>query len=157
MASDIVTLDIEYYVDTERDARIEAAARWVAHKYDLTSLTVSVSIVDDPTIRELNAEQLGHDWATDVVSFVIERTGDDVDGEVVASWDTASRLAAKAGWTPENELLLYVVHGMLHVAGLDDIEDDDRREMREAEQECLLSLGIEDARQLPQRWNSVSY
>ncbi len=157
MPSDNVSLDIEYYVDAEPDPRFDAAARWIADVYDLTSLTVSISIVDDPTIRQLNAEQLGHDWATDVVSFVIERTDNDVDGEVVASWDTASRLAPKAGWSAENELLLYVVHGMLHVAGLDDIEEEDRQEMRQAEQDCLLALGIEDARKLPERWSSVSY
>lgn len=157
MPSQNVSLDIEYYVDTDEDPRFTAAARWIASQFALSSLTVSISIVDDPTIRELNAEQLGHDWATDVVSCVIERIGDKVDGEVVASWDTASRLAAQAGWSTVNELLLYVIHGMLHVAGLDDIEEDDRREMRKAEQDCLLALGVHEANQLPERWDSVSY
>lgn len=151
-------LDIEYYVQAPQDLeRFQAAAQWIGETYSLTNLIVSISIVDDQTIRQLNAEQLGHDWATDVISFVIERAGDAVDGEVVASWDTAARLAPQAGWDATDELLLYVVHGMLHVAGLDDIAPEDRKEMRRAEQNCLLAIGVAAASELPKRWDSVSY
>lgn len=151
-------LDIEYYVEAPHDLeRFHAAAKWIGDTYNLTSLMVSVSIVDDQAIQELNAEQLGHDWATDVISFVIQRVGDAVDGEVVASWDTAARLAPQAGWDAADELLLYVVHGMLHVAGLDDIEAEDRTQMRQAEQSCLLAIGVTAASELPKRWDSVSY
>jgi probable rRNA maturation factor len=114
----------------------------------------SVSVVDDEQIREVNRESLEHDWETDVVSFVIEANEQFVDGEVIASLDTAARLAAKAGWEPKDELLLYIVHGMLHVAGLDDIEDEERAIMRAKEIECLTAIGV-DAQHLPERWDEV--
>lgn len=157
-------LDIEWFTDgPDIDEKILAAAEWLVDRFNLDSLRVSVSLVDDATIRQQNCEQLGHDWATDVISFVIERDGDAVDGEVIASVDTARRLADQARlvqnrqWTIENELLLYVVHGMLHVVGLDDIEDDDRQQMRDLERKCLTAIGISQADSLGQRWDDVSY
>lgn len=153
-----VELDIEYFVDALRDDshRIRKAANWIAKEFAFRCIRVSVSVVDDPAIRELNQQQLGHDWATDVVSFVIEAEQDSVDGEVVASADTARRLCEKAGWSAEDELLLYIVHGMLHVAGLDDIEKSDREVMREAERNCLLAIGLPHALELNKSWGEIS-
>jgi len=151
-------LDIEWYIDGPKiDAKIVEAANWILHRFSLDSLRVSVSLVDDATIRQQNCEQLGHDWATDVISFVIQRSGDSVDGEVIASVDTARRLAEQAGWNLEHELMLYVVHGMLHVVGLDDIEENDRIEMRQLERECLTAIGIAQADSLHERWDDVTY
>ncbi len=145
----------------EDTRRFRAAAAWIAQRLHLGGMTISVSLVDDVTIRELNREQLGHDWATDVISFVFDtelRAGEKfVDGEVIASYDTAQRLAEAAGWTTEDELLLYVIHGMLHIAGLDDISESDRSLMRMTEQECLTELGVSGAAEYLQRWERVSY
>lgn len=142
-------------------ARFRRAAAWIAQRQRLGSLTVSISLVNDSTIRELNREQLGHDWATDVISFVFEtemRAGlPHVDGEVIASYETAARLAEAAGWSVEDELLLYVVHGMLHLAGLDDVDESLRLAMRQAEQACLAFLEVAGANDYLNRWERVSY
>ncbi|MCC6512202.1 MAG: rRNA maturation RNase YbeY [Pirellulaceae bacterium] len=140
-------------------SRYEQAAQWVAQTYDLQELEVSIAIVDDATIHQLNCEHLDHDWPTDVISFIFEfdeQVGR-VEGEIVASLDTATRLSKDAGWSPADELLLYVVHGLLHLAGLDDIEPDDQTEMRSAERQCLIALGVVGADQHLDRWNDVSY
>ena len=140
-------------------ARFHLAAAFIAERYQLALFTVSISLVDDSTIREVNREELEHDWATDVISFVFEETtaadGLHVDGEVIASYETAQRLAAAAGWSVEDELLLYVVHGMLHLAGLDDIDDEDRQRMREAEQACLIALGVPGAAGHVEQWERI--
>ena len=140
-------------------ARYQAAAAWIAERYKLATLTVSISLVNDTTIQEVNREELEHDWATDVISFVFEATqragGTHVDGEVIASYETAQRLAPAAGWTTEDELLLYVIHGMLHLAGLDDVGDEDRLRMREAEQACLLALRVPGAESHMQHWERI--
>jgi probable rRNA maturation factor len=104
---------------------------------------VSVAIVDDATIRLLNRRYLEHDWATDVITFVLEDSAEILEGEIVVSWETAVRTAAEVGWPPESELTLYLVHGALHLAGHDDRAPEDAVEMRLAERRFLDQLGVE--------------
>ena len=134
---------------------VDAAAEWVCKNYKIETLTVSVSIVDDPTIHALNNEHLQHDWPTDVISFVFSSENGVVDGEIIASVDTARRLAEQTEWRTKDELLLYIVHGLLHLAGLDDQTDDQQEEMRQAEQRCLVELGIQGADSHINRWEDI--
>jgi probable rRNA maturation factor len=105
--------------------------------------SISVAVVDDPIIRELNRRYLEHDYPTDVLSFVLEREGDLLEGEVVVSAETARRTAARLGWPAEHELLLYVVHGTLHLAGYDDLSPESQAQMRQQERRVLGDIGIE--------------
>ncbi len=103
---------------------------------------VSVAVVDDPTIHTLNREHLQHDYPTDVISFLFQAQAESLDGEVIVSADTARSVAAEMGWPAENELLLYIVHGALHLVGYDDQSDTDRREMRNRERHYLARFGL---------------
>jgi probable rRNA maturation factor len=104
---------------------------------------ISVAVVDDPTIHEINRRHLEHDYPTDVISFVLERQGDHLEGEVIASAETAQSVAADLDWPVQNELLLYVVHGTLHLVGYDDRSELDREEMRSRERHYLAQFGLE--------------
>lgn len=152
-------LEITYQVAFSDDRiRFQQAAQWIAQRYGFSTLRVSIAIVDDATIHQLNCEYLDHDWPTDVISFIFEV--DDVrrcvEGEVIVSADTATRLSRAAGWRPKDELLLYVVHGLLHLAGLDDTTEQEQLAMRAAEQACLVALGVRGANEHLARWNDVS-
>ena len=107
--------------------------------------SVSVAIVDDPAIHQLNRQYLQHDYATDVLSFVLEsdESRSWLEGEVIASFETARRTAAEYGWQAASELLLYLIHGTLHLTGMDDAEDRQRQQMREAERRYLSLAGLE--------------
>lgn len=158
-AQPICRLEINAQVPATDDRqRYEKAAAWVAQHYGISDFEVSIAIVDDATIHQLNQEHLDHDWPTDVISFIFETDSQRgrVEGEIVASADTAARLSATAGWRPDDELLLYVIHGLLHLAGLDDIEPDDQTQMRTAERDCLIALGVVGAERHLDRWNDVS-
>lgn len=109
---------------------------------------LSIALVDDVEIREVNRKYLGHDYATDVVSFLLESDGPaalDVPrargmklaGEVVISTQTALACAAQYGWDAHDECLLYLVHGVLHLCGYDDQTDEERVVMRAREAEVL--------------------
>ncbi|MEZ6136522.1 MAG: rRNA maturation RNase YbeY [Pirellulaceae bacterium] len=161
-----IQLDIVYHVlDTpnrpiiDDSSRMHAAAEWIANRFGLSLLRASISIVDDPTIQAVNREHLDHDWPTDVVSLLFERIeiADriEVDGEVICSLDTAQQLSAQAQWSAEDELLLYCIHGLLHLAGLDDLDEDQRRQMRQAEQECLAALRVAGSENHVSRWDSI--
>lgn len=127
-------------VDAER---LQTAVRMVLEESPYDSAAISLAVVDDAAIHKLNRRYLDHDWPTDVLSFVLEARDDHLRGEVVISADAAAAMAAEYGWTPDEEQLLYVIHGTLHLIGLDDQSPDDAARMRAAEREYLHKLGIE--------------
>ena len=114
--------------------RVVHAVREFAARPDLD---VSLLLTDDAEIARLHGEYLGDDRATDVMSFDIE------DGaEIVVSVETARREAQRAGHAIRAEVALYIVHGMLHTLGFDDIDAADRRRMRDAERAILQRLRL---------------
>jgi len=119
-----------------------AGVEAVAAEADWDECELSLAIVDDARIHEVNYRFLRHDYPTDVISFVLERTEDGIEGEIVASAETAVRMAAQAGWPAEHELLLYIVHGTLHLAGYDDLTTAGAAAMRQAERRVFGQLQI---------------
>lgn len=102
---------------------------------------VSIALVSDRAIRRLHLDHMGLDSATDVLSFPLDG-GAGLLGEVVASAETARREARARGVAPADELLLYVVHGVLHLLGFDDHAPADRKRMRAAERRSLRAAGV---------------
>lgn len=122
-----------------RAAQLAASFR----HYDQGQL--GIRICDDAEIRQINRRHLQHDYATDVISFGYTDQPPCVEGELVVSWETASRTAASLpGWSVQNELVLYVVHGVLHICAMDDQDPVGRAAMRAAELAVLTQLGITD-------------
>ena len=106
--------------------------------------SVGVVLADHATVRALNREWLGHDYETDVVSFVLDEAAQAqgrLDGEVYVDLDTAAEQAPEFGATFEHEALRYVAHGVLHLAGHDDATDDQRAAMRALEDRALADAG----------------
>lgn len=124
------------------EPRIERAIRWALAETLYDEATISVAIVDDETIHELNRQFLAHDYPTDVLSFTLEDSPPQLEGEIVVSVDTAEQNGREAGWSAADELLLYVIHGTLHLAGFLDKSPEDFAEMRAAEAAVLDRLGV---------------
>lgn len=123
--------------------RLRLAVRRVLQAEGFQRGAVSIAVLDDAGIQPLNARYLGHDYPTDVLSFVLEKSDDALEGEILVSAETAQRDAARFGWRPEDELLLYVIHGALHLAGYDDLEPALQAQMRQREREHLAHFGLE--------------
>ncbi len=103
---------------------------------------LSLAVVDDAAMRLVNRDYHGCDAPTDVLAFPLEPAGEiGFDGEVIVSWDTARREALERGVEPVAELLLYVVHGVLHLLGEDDHDPDAARRMHARTLEILAGLG----------------
>ncbi len=120
----------------ERELLVRAATAATA-KGQRPELAVSLLLADDKEIARLHGEFLGDATETDVISFDVDATA-----EVVVNVDRAAREAARRGVPRADELALYVVHGVLHVCGYDDIDADARARMRVAERDVLLALGV---------------
>jgi probable rRNA maturation factor len=98
---------------------------------------LSLAVVDDVEIHRINREFLDHDWPTDVIAFPLAED----DAEIVVSAERALAEAESRGVEPMAELLLYVVHGLLHLVGHDDHDPEDARRMHEHSLNLLRSLG----------------
>jgi probable rRNA maturation factor len=101
----------------------------------------SIVLVSDPAMARYN-EQFHHvAGPTDVLSFDY---GPDADpaGEIIVSVDHAHHQARRYGTTPARELALYIIHGLLHLHGYDDLTGPARRRMRAAERRLLKAAGF---------------
>jgi probable rRNA maturation factor len=105
---------------------------------------IGIRVTNDTGIHQINRDHLGHDYPTDVISFAYHADKPAVEGELIVSVDTASERANEFGWPVAHELALYVVHGTLHITGMDDQDPSHRTEMRDAEQRIMMQLGIDD-------------
>ncbi|MEW6546098.1 MAG: rRNA maturation RNase YbeY [Bacillota bacterium] len=107
--------------------------------------TVSVALVGDEQIRELNRRFLDRDRPTDVLAFPLGTGEPGAWGEVVVSVDTARRQAAERNGGLQEELLLLAVHGTLHLLGQDDDTPAGWQQMMEDAREivaaCLRERG----------------
>ncbi len=127
-------------IDAKRQHRV---AQLILEDERVASANISLAVVDDASLHELNRRYLGHDYPTDVLSFVLERTDSHLEGEVIVSAETAVREALQYSWTADDELLLYVTHGLLHLVGYDDQAPSDRALMRARERHYLAQFGLE--------------
>jgi probable rRNA maturation factor len=107
---------------------------FVLEQEDVDSAKIGLAFVDDARIHELNKRFLAHDYPTDVLTFPMGR-GKTLEGEVVVSTEYAARESIQYEWPAEMEASLYVVHGLLHLCGYDDADDEgaDRMEVRQKE------------------------
>jgi probable rRNA maturation factor len=117
--------------------RMRCAIQAIVRDAGIANAQISVAIVDDVTIGKLHGEFLDDPDPTDVLSFVLEPQPA-LEGEVVASAETAKSNAKQYDCTAEEELLRYVIHGTLHLVGYDDTTPRKRTVMRKKEQEYLL-------------------
>ncbi|MEI6535736.1 MAG: rRNA maturation RNase YbeY [Verrucomicrobiaceae bacterium] len=91
---------------------------------------IEISFVSDKAIARVHGEFLDDPAPTDVITFP--------HGEIIISLDTAQRQSAEHQETYEREVALYIIHGLLHLAGWDDHEESERHEMH-ARQLAILS------------------
>jgi probable rRNA maturation factor len=125
------------------EQRLVLAAQSVIAEAGYTAGEISIAVVDDAQMHELNRRHLDHDFPTDVLSFVFAADGDHLEGEIIVSADYAAREAERFGWSVMDELLLYVIHGSLHLVGYDDQTRESKAAMREQEIKFLRQFGLE--------------
>ncbi len=127
-----------------RRRKIEGAVRGVLGR-EGCALDVEVVFVDYDGIRAVNREFLGRRGVTDVIAFPLSdgvvAPGVSLLGEVVVCVEKAIAEARRRRLPIEREVLLYAVHGVLHLLGYDDHAAGDIRRMRRAESEALRAAG----------------
>ena len=123
-------------------AALQHAVAVVLESEGVTQAEISLAVVSDQEIHELNRRFLDHDEPTDVLSFPLQQGPEGLEGEIVVSAETAQDRCQEFGWSAIQELTLYVIHGVLHLVGYGDKRADEQSVMREREQFYLRKLGL---------------
>ncbi len=100
---------------------------------------LSIYFVTKKKIAELHEQFFNDPTETDCISFPL---GDKHLGEIFVCPEVAIDYATKHNLDPSEETLLYLIHGILHLIGYDDLDPMKRREMRKMEKKCLKHLAI---------------
>ena len=157
-------MDLEIYDDTknvpeEKIKLIEDILNFAGSYLKLPENTeMSVTLMDNEHIHEINKKYRGVDKPTDVISFAIEE--DDPDevpiilpedegfdipkniGDIMVSMDKVKEQAEYLGHSEDRELGFLVVHGFLHLNGYDHMKEEDEKEMFGLQREILDSYGL---------------
>lgn len=161
-----IEIDIRHGEDIAEGVDIESLAKYVLEQEGQPDNTeVSIALVTDEEIHQLNKEYRGIDRPTDVLSFECDGYDDDFDcgdayedagvpddepfllGDIIIAADVARAQTQQYGTTPAQELCVLLVHGLLHLCGWDHVHSDEEAEEMEArERELLAGLGLEGIR-----------
>jgi len=146
---------MNFFIQNETDkyklssnTEISQIARLAADSAKLSRdfCSLNITFTDDAGIEPVNVKFLNHEGPTDVISFDYlddydEDLADPEDpyvlGDLLISLETAERQAKEFGTNFNDEAILYIIHGILHLCGYDDHEENDIREMRAAEQRTM--------------------
>ncbi len=137
-------VDTQDLFDIDEDS-LRCMIETILDRYELAS-GVNVVFLDDARIHELNRRFLDHDWPTDVLTFEGQTAPDGTvvsGGEILVSVETALREADARGADAWREIVLYVVHGLLHLAGYDDRDEESAKRMHDETCTALAELGFD--------------
>ena len=123
-----------------------AAQAALEHESQSLDSELSIVLMDDARLHELNREYLGVDAPTDVLSFPASETDPETGapylGDILISVPRAQSQANIAGHPLESEVQLLVVHGVLHLLGHDHAKPEEKARMWKAQAEILEHLGL---------------
>jgi probable rRNA maturation factor len=117
--------------------RITALVEFVSSAESIQLDEVDIAIVTSRRIAALNRRYLQHAGATDVLSFDLSVPGGGTMVQVIVCADVAVREARSRRIGPQRELMLYIVHGLLHVMGYDDTNPQAAEKMYARQEELL--------------------
>ncbi len=155
LATDSYTIEIQvdeqFQIWIQPELLRRAALRTLVHQGIEEGCELAVVVVDDDIVHDLNLRHRGVDAPTDVLAFSDETQGPFVDapglprylGDVIISFPRAETQAAEVDHDVEVELQLLVVHGVLHLLGHDDMMEEQRARMWNAQAEILQALEVE--------------
>lgn len=126
---------------------LEKLGNYIAKYMNLDNVCLSVIIVDNERIHEINKTYRNVDRETDVISFALE-DGENIEfpirnlGDIYISIDKAKEQAKEYGHSLRREICFLLTHGFLHLLGYDHMKEDDEKVMFSLQEEILNSYGV---------------
>ena len=132
------TINVKMPAIRRRDT--SAWIKAVAASYGKKVGEIAYIFVDDEEILRVNREYLQHDYYTDIITFDYTE-GDTISGDLFISLDTVRTNAEQFGKPYEEELHRVIIHGILHLCGINDKGPGEREIMEAAEDKALAMRG----------------
>ena len=140
-----VTVELALHVD-EPDPPLtnwlDQLLQQAAEQAGVEQALLSLAVVGDEEMAQLHEQYTGIAGTTDVLTFDLSESDEAIEGDIIVCIDEAARQAEQRNHTVNHELLLYAVHGLLHLLGEDDHNEDDYQRMHAREDALLEQLGI---------------
>ena len=127
-------------IDQNYKKLFKKIAKIAADMENYESGTVSVALIRNDEIRELNKKFRNKNESTDVLSFPMDEK---IWGDIIISVDKVIEQAEEYGHSIKRELTYLYTHGILHLLGYDHKEDSDKKIMRQKEEEILSEFGLQ--------------
>lgn len=108
----------------------------------LKPYSIAIRVVGDEEMASLHNAHSGIDASTDVLTFDRGSSKDSIEADIAICSDEANRLATQHGHSLNEELLLYIVHAMLHCLGYDDHDEESHQQMHAEEDRILTAIGV---------------
>lgn len=124
--NNIYELELKGFNESEMERKI----RDLFHDYNVSLEQLQITFLDDESLLEINKEFLQHDYYTDIITFDYSDSKDKVEGELFISVERVAENALKFKENFENEIQRVILHGCLHLCGLDDQTEIEKQEMR---------------------------
>jgi probable rRNA maturation factor len=118
--------------------------KYVLSEEGVNQAEISLAFVSNAEIWEINRQYLNHDYATDVITFPF-MSADRLSGELVISAEYAAEVGPDFGHQACEELMLYVVHGLLHLTGYDDKSPAKAKVMSRRQSQLLAGFVASDS------------
>lgn len=158
---DVSVQIFDQFEDVVSCERLQSVSEFVLTREEvLDNQSLSIVVVDDDTMRDLNRQHRGVDETTDVLSFAFDNEGvyygdnevfkldEESDfvlppgesaglGELIISYPQVAKQAEEVGRSVDEELVHMLTHGILHLLGYDHMDDDDEAEMKSKESAVL--------------------
>lgn len=149
-----------WQITEEREKQLQQLLEFAAKEERLDDAVITVSLVDNPAIHELNRTYRGIDRATDVLSFAMrEHNGDELEiiydeadkdaldnseqlGDIIISVERAMEQSEEYGHSLEREIGFLLVHGFLHLLGYDHHSPQDEQAMFGKQERILQKAGL---------------
>jgi len=131
-----LSLQVHYQNKKFRLKHSKSIRNWLGEVIvDLGFRTGEIAFIftDDNFLREINRSFLEHDYNTDVITFDLSGESGKIDGEIYISTETVKQNAVLYKTLFYEEIKRVMVHGILHLAGYDDVNKKDRIQMRKME------------------------
>jgi len=119
--------------------KIAAWIKIVAQNYGKKIGEIAYIFCNDEKILEINKQYLKHDFFSDIITFDYSEKNK-ISGDIFISLDTVKSNSQKFNTLYDNELYRVIIHGVLHLCGQNDKTPEDKKVMREKEDEALLLI-----------------
>ena len=124
------------------NSAIKKIVQDILNKEKAENQDVTIKLCTDNEIKKAHKKYFNQDTVTDVISFPMNSDG--YLGDILVSLDRASAVAPEFGNNFQQEFILYIIHGILHLLGYDDIDHKDKDIIKKKEQEYLGKINYKE-------------